>query len=45
MTNKVFHDRILKENSMPIEMVRAVLINQLLKENHATGWKFAGEVK
>jgi uncharacterized protein (DUF885 family) len=45
MTNKAFHDRILKENSMPIEMVRAVLINQPLKENHVTGWKFAGEMK
>lgn len=45
MTNKVFHDRILQENSMPIEMVRAVLINQPLKENHVTGWTFAGEVK
>lgn len=45
MTNKTFHDRILLENCMPIEMVRAVLINQPLKENHVTGWKFAGEMK
>nr|WP_294908424.1 DUF885 family protein [uncultured Lacibacter sp.] len=45
MSNKTFHDRILKEHNMPIEMVRAVLINQPLKENHVTGWKFAGEVK
>ncbi len=28
---------------MPVEMVRALLTNQLLPENFSTKWKFAGE--
>ncbi|RZK41221.1 MAG: DUF885 domain-containing protein [Pedobacter sp.] len=43
MSNIEFHDRILKENVMPVEMVRAILTNQLLPENYTTQWKFAGE--
>lgn len=45
MSNIQFHDRILKENNMPVEMVRALLTNQVLPENFATKWKFAGEIK
>ncbi len=45
MTNIQFHDRILKENNMPVEMVRAILTNQLLPENFSTNWKFAGDIK
>jgi uncharacterized protein (DUF885 family) len=45
MSNIQFHDRILKENNMPVEMVRALLTNQLLPENFTTNWKFAGEIK
>lgn len=45
MTNIQFHDRILKENNMPVEMVRAILINQALPENFSTNWKFAGQLK
>lgn len=44
MTNIQFHDRILKENNMPVEMVRAILTNQLLPENFSTQWKFAGNI-
>jgi len=43
MSNIQFHDRILKENNMPVEMVRVLLTNQLLPENFTTKWKFAGE--
>ncbi len=43
MSNIQFHDKILKENNMPVEMVRAILTNQLLPENFTTNWKFAGE--
>ncbi|TCC93219.1 DUF885 domain-containing protein [Pedobacter frigiditerrae] len=43
MSNIQFHDKILKENNMPVEMVRALLTNQLLPENFSTKWKFAGE--
>lgn len=45
MSNIQFHDRILKENNMPVEMVRAILTNQLLPENFSTQWKFAGDIK
>lgn len=45
MSNITFHDRILKENCMPVEMVRALLTNQALTEDFTTKWKFVGEVK
>jgi uncharacterized protein (DUF885 family) len=45
MTNIQFHDRILHENNMPVEMVRALLTNQQLPENFSTQWKFAGDIK
>jgi len=45
MTNIQFHDRILHENNMPVEMVRALLTNQQLPLNFTTQWKFAGEIK
>jgi uncharacterized protein (DUF885 family) len=45
MTNIQFHDRILKENNMPVEMVRAILTNQELPENFVSKWKFAGQLK
>lgn len=40
MTFKQFHDAIMKENNMPIEMVRATLTNQPLKADFKTNWKF-----
>lgn len=45
MNNIAFHDRILKENCMPVELVRALLTHQVLTENFSTKWKFAGEIK
>ena len=40
MSNREFHDAVLKENSIPIEMVRASLIHQPLTENFEPRWKF-----
>lgn len=40
MTYKEFHDAFLKENSIPIEMMRAILTGESLKENFETNWKF-----
>jgi uncharacterized protein (DUF885 family) len=40
MTEKQFHDAFLKENCIPIEMVRAILTNAPLTENYMTSWKF-----
>ena len=40
MSNKVFHDAILRENSIPIEMIRASLTNQKLTPDFVSQWKF-----
>lgn len=40
MSYKQFHDAVMKENNMPIEMVRATLTNQPLKRDFKTQWKF-----
>lgn len=40
MTYKQFHDAIIRENAMPVEMVRAILINQPLTKDFKTNWKF-----
>lgn len=45
MTNIQFHSRVLHENNMPVEMVRALLTSQQLPENFSTQWKFAGDIK
>ena len=44
MTNRAFHDAILKENRIPIEMVRALLTKQKLTRNYASNWKFYGPI-
>lgn len=40
MTYKQFHTAFMKENSLPIEMVRATLTNQPLTPEYKPGWKF-----
>lgn len=45
MTDRQFHDRILKGGSMPIEMVRVLLSNPDVKRDFAPRWRFAGDVK
>jgi len=42
MTNRQFHDAILHENSIPIEMVRASLTRQTLSRDFTSSWKFYG---
>jgi uncharacterized protein (DUF885 family) len=44
MTDLNFHDTILKENRIPIEMVRAILTKQKLTRDFQTSWKFYGPV-
>jgi uncharacterized protein (DUF885 family) len=44
MTDRAFHDTILKENHMPVEMVRAALTGQKLTRDYTPGWKFLGEL-
>ncbi|HXZ18406.1 MAG TPA: DUF885 family protein [Candidatus Acidoferrales bacterium] len=45
MTNRDMHDRILRENNMPVEMVRALLTGQAPEKDFKTSWKFYGDVK
>lgn len=40
MTAKAFHDAVLQENSMPIELLRAKMIKQNLKPNFTAHWEF-----
>lgn len=42
MTLKQFHDAVLHENSIPIEMIRAKLANTPLAKDWVPGWKFYG---
>ena len=43
MTYKQYHDAILHENAMPIEMLRAILTNQTLSKNFQSSWRFYGK--
>jgi uncharacterized protein (DUF885 family) len=43
MTNRQFHDAVLTGGSMPVEMVRARLTQQMLSGDHRASWKYAGE--
>jgi hypothetical protein len=40
MTYKQFHDAIMRENSLPVELVRATLTNLPLTRNYYTQWRF-----
>ncbi|KZL68416.1 x-pro dipeptidyl-peptidase [Colletotrichum incanum] len=40
MGEKELHDKILKANTMPIELLRALLLNQSLSPDQASKWRF-----
>jgi uncharacterized protein (DUF885 family) len=42
MTNRNFHDAILKEGAIPVEMVRAILTKQKLSKDFKSNWRFYG---
>lgn len=42
MTERQFHDTLLHEGPMPIEMLRALLTHQQLTRDYTTNWKFYG---
>ncbi|WP_092460879.1 DUF885 family protein [Thermoflavifilum thermophilum] len=44
MTDQAFHDAILKEGNMPIEMVRAILEHTPLKKDYQPQWRFYQEI-
>jgi len=41
LTNRQFHDFVYTHGSMPVEMVRALLLKQPLTRDFSTQWKFA----
>jgi hypothetical protein len=43
MTYKQYHDAVMKENAMPVEMVRAILLEQPPAKDFKTNWKFYGK--
>lgn len=40
MSYKQFHDAVLQENNLPVEMVRAILTKQPLPKDYKTNWRF-----
>ena len=44
MTDRAFHDAILKESHMPVEMVRAAITGQRLTRDFKSSWRFASEL-
>ncbi|WP_239057441.1 DUF885 family protein [Muricauda sp. TY007] len=44
-TEKQFHDRVMKEGRMPIELLRALLQDLPLNKNYKTKWEFSTAFK
>ena len=40
MTNRAYNDALLKENRIPVEMLRAAITNQKLTRDFVTNWRF-----
>ena len=40
MTNREFHDAVLLENSIPLELIRASLLGTKLTRDYKTNWRF-----
>lgn len=43
MTNRSFNDALLRENRIPIELLRAAITNQKLTRDFVTNWRFYGD--
>ncbi|KAI1111704.1 hypothetical protein F5Y14DRAFT_424501 [Nemania sp. NC0429] len=41
---KEFHDAVLRANTMPIEMLRALLLGKELRQDFKSTWRFYGDV-
>lgn len=44
MTDRQYHDAILHENTMPIEVLRAILTDQKLTPDFKSSWRFLDEL-
>lgn len=40
MTMKQYHDAVMNENAMPVEMVRAIITDQKLPKDFKSNWRF-----
>jgi uncharacterized protein (DUF885 family) len=40
MTYQQYHDAVMKENCLPVEMLRAILTNQQIGKDFKTNWRF-----
>ncbi|MDF2190475.1 DUF885 family protein [Paraflavitalea sp. CAU 1676] len=40
MTYKQYHDAVMQENAMPVEMLRVILENQNVSKDFKTNWRF-----
>lgn len=43
MSNREFHDRILQGGGMPVEMVRAMLLDLPLRPDYQAAWRYLGD--
>lgn len=41
---KDFHDRVLRANQMPIELLRALLLGESLSRDYKSKWRFCGDL-
>ncbi len=44
MTNREFHDAVFRENSIPVEMLRAYLTGQEFDKDYQSSWRFYDEL-
>ena len=45
MTNRQFHDAILRQGTMPIALLRLAVTPQKLTRDMSLDWKFYGEIQ
>lgn len=44
-TEKQYHDAVLKEGPIPVEILRLILMNSEVSREYTTGWKFSTDFK
>lgn len=44
-TEKAFHDRVMAENSMPIELLRLLIQDKPIPQDYRTQWRFSTDFK
>ncbi len=44
LTLRAFHDAVIRQNRIPIELIRAALTGQRLRRDYSSQWRFAGDL-